>query len=91
METLTETIYCRRLHLVTSSSELTGKFLTNAELTGFLWLERSRFQEAWGEEVPSGVQGKSPGGVWGQSPQKQHLSFRFMKRRKAYCKLDAGM
>jgi len=86
METLTETIYCRRLHLVTSSSELTGEFLTNAELTGFLWLERSRFQEAWGRKSPAGSRGRVPVGSGGKAPQKQNLSFRFMKRRKAYCK-----
>ena len=37
----------------------------------------SRFQEVWGT---SGVHGQSPGGSLGAFPQKQNLSFRFMKR-----------
>jgi len=40
----------------------------------------------WGVQVSGGlgaVQGQSPGGGLGQSPQKQNLSFKFTKRRKA--------
>jgi len=49
-------------------------------VAGFLWLGVSRFQGAWGWKSASGVLGQSPGGIWQQSPQKQNLNFRFMKR-----------
>jgi len=43
-------------------------------------------QEVWGPKSPSGVQGQSPGGVWGEAPRSyRHVQFNIMPIKTGFC------